>query len=62
VNLPSDFNRDLWLDPLTFEGLVGAAIADGLYSELFRADGFAKPIGELRQDKRLARLIERVSQ
>jgi hypothetical protein len=56
--LPPDFDRSLWLDPLRFEGLIGAAIAAGLYTELFRPDGFAKPIAELRRDRRVARLMD----
>lgn len=55
--LPADFDRDLWLDPLTFQGLVGAAIATDLYSDLFREDGFAKPKAELMKDPRLATII-----
>lgn len=56
-NLPADFDRAKWLDPFTFQGLVGAAIADGCYSSLFRQDGFAKPIAELAQDRRVAKLM-----
>lgn len=58
MTLPADFDRDKWLDPLMFEGLIGATIASGMYSELFRPDGFAKPIAELRQNKRVAKLID----
>jgi hypothetical protein len=58
MGMPADFDRDLWLDPLRFEGLVGAAIACGLYRDLFREDGFAKPIADLRKDKRIAALMD----
>ena len=56
--LPADFDRSKWLDPLTFEGLVGAAIAKGCYSDLFRKDGFAKPIAQLRENPVIAKLID----
>lgn len=59
MTLPPDFDRELWLDPLSFEGLIGRALASGMYAELFREDGFAKPIAELRQDRRIARLMDR---
>lgn len=49
MTLPADFDRDLWPDPLTFQGLVGLALSNGHYLELFRADGFAKPKAELMQ-------------
>jgi len=45
--LPADFERDLWLDPLTFFGLVGSSIVGGFYSDLFRADGFSKSKAEI---------------
>lgn len=49
-SLPKDFDPALWLDPLTFQGLIGAAIAKGNYSKLFRPCGFAKSISELKHD------------
>jgi hypothetical protein len=57
--LPPDFDREKWLDPLAFQGLIGAVLADrrASYRALFRADGFAKPIDELREDKHIARLL-----
>jgi hypothetical protein len=60
MTLPADFDRTKWLDPLTFEGLVGAALASGDYALLFREDGFAKPIADLRSNKRTARLLAHV--
>lgn len=60
MSLPADFDRDLWLDPLTFQGLIGTAIAmrGNVYAKLFRAsDGFAKPIAELRQVPEIAHLL-----
>ena len=56
--LPADFDRSLWLDPLAFQGLIGAAIAKGCYRDLFREDGFAKPEAELRENPVIASLIE----
>jgi hypothetical protein len=47
MGLPADFNRELWLDPLTFQGLVGHSFAGGFYFDLFRQDGFAKSKAEL---------------
>jgi len=35
------------LSPLTFQALVGSALAGGFYTDLFRADGFAKTQEEL---------------
>ncbi len=58
--LPNDFTGERWLDPLTFQGLVGAAIANGCYERLFRTDGFSKPIDELVQDADIAKLIARL--
>lgn len=58
--VPKDFDRALWLDGFAFEGLIGAALAHGLYSELFRSDGFAKPIAELAEDPRIARLMAKL--
>lgn len=55
--LPPDFDRELWLDPLAFQGLVGRALAADVYSRLFRPDGFAKPIAELSQDPDVAKLL-----
>jgi hypothetical protein len=57
--LPADFDRDLWFDPLTFEGLIGSSFAreGSAYSSLFRADGFAKPKAELMQIPWVAKKI-----
>lgn len=58
--LPADFDKDLWLDPLTFQGLIGAVIADSRadYRSLFRAsDNFAKPIAELVKDPAILRIM-----
>jgi hypothetical protein len=62
VPLPADFDRGLWLDPMTFQGLVGAVLASSKveYRELFRADGFAKPQAELRQNRHIAKILERL--
>ena len=49
MTLPADFDRDLWPDPITFQGLVGVALSNGGYSDLFRADGFSKSLAELQQ-------------
>jgi hypothetical protein len=57
--LPADFDRELWLDPLTFQGLVGSACCDGYYTDLFREDGFAKPIAELMEMPKARKYIER---
>ncbi len=46
MTLPADFDRDLWFDPMTFEGLIGVALSRHKYAELFRADGYAKPKAE----------------
>lgn len=58
--LPADFDSSLWLDPLTFQGLVGATLASRKveYRDLFRADGFAKPKEELRKNPHIAKLID----
>jgi hypothetical protein len=56
--VPADFDRTIWLHPLAFQGLIGAALAHGIYAELFRPDGFAKPIAELRLDQRVAKLMD----
>lgn len=60
MGLPADFDRELWLDPLTFQGLVGATLASRKveYRELFRKDGFAKPIADLRENPEIAKLID----
>lgn len=60
--LPADFDCALWLDPLTFEGLVGATLASEKieYRELFREDGFAKPIDKLRENPAIAKIIDRL--
>lgn len=59
MSLPADYDHNKWLDPLIFQGLIGAAIAEGLYRELFRAsDGFAKPEAELRANPRIAKLLD----
>lgn len=55
--LPDDFNSALWFSPLTFQGILGRAVAQGIYHELFRGDGFAKPKAELLADKRLAKIM-----
>lgn len=62
MSLPADFNRELWLDPLKFEGLIGAVLASSKieYRDLFRSDGFAKPIADLRQNSEIAKLIDRL--
>jgi 5-methyltetrahydrofolate--homocysteine methyltransferase len=59
IPLPADFDRDLWFDPLTFEGLIGSSFAreGSAYSSLFRADGFAKPKAELMQIPWVAKKI-----
>ncbi|MCZ4340608.1 hypothetical protein O4H52_03245 [Sphingomonadaceae bacterium G21617-S1] len=46
--LPDDYRRAAWLDPLTMQGLIGASLG-GLcsYRALFRDDGVAKSIYEL---------------
>lgn len=60
MTLPADFDREHWLDPLTFEGLVGATLASPKveYRDLFREDGFAKPIASLRENKCIAKLLD----
>lgn len=60
MSLPPDFDRSLWLDPLTFQGLIGATLASSKvnYCDLFREDGFAKPIASLRENRRIAKLID----
>lgn len=61
MNLPADFDADLWLDPLTFQFLLGhvfAHPANHLYSRLFRADGFAKPKAELMALPELQRFFQ----
>lgn len=57
--LPSDFDPALWLDPLSFQGLIGSVIArsDIEYRSLFRADGFAKKLADLQADPKIARII-----
>ena len=55
--LPADFDNALWLSPMSFQGLVGAAIARCCYGDLFRDDGFAKPIAELRKVEAVADLL-----
>lgn len=57
--LPADFDADKWLDPIAFEGLVGRVLAspEARYRDLFRPDGFAKPIDELNAVPQLARLL-----
>ena len=58
--VPPDFDRSLWLDPLAFQGLIGATLANNKiqYRDLFRSDGFAKPISELRANRHIAKLID----
>lgn len=60
MKLPADFDRELWLDPLAFKGLVGRVLASDKaeYASLFRDDGFAKPIADLLNDQRVASLME----
>jgi hypothetical protein len=57
--LPNDYDRALWLDPLRFQGLIGRVIASpkASYRDLFREDGFAKPISELKQTDGIAPLL-----
>ena len=59
MTLPADFDRELWFDPLTFQGLIGSALAreGACYSSLFRADGFAKPKADLMQIPWVAKKI-----
>lgn len=57
--LPPDFDPAKWFDQLTFQGILGRAMACGIYAELFRSDGFAKPKAELLADKRLAKVLPR---
>lgn len=58
MTLPSDFDRDLWFDPLTFQGLIGVSLSRHKYAELFRADGFAKPMADVdTKARRMARFI-----
>lgn len=59
--LPPDFQADLWLDPLTFQGLIGASIAQGSYLDLFRPEGFAKSEAELRRTPWIAAHLDRES-
>lgn len=60
MGLPADFDSDLWLDPLRFEGLIGRVMASRKvdYTDLFREDKFAKPIAELRKNKHIAKLMD----
>ncbi len=55
--LPADFDPRLWFSPLTFQGILGRAAACGIYTELFRPDGFARPKAELLADPRVARAM-----
>lgn len=57
--LPQDFDPSAWLDPLEFQGLIGCVLASpkASYRALFRADGFAKPLAELRADQHIGPLI-----
>lgn len=57
MRVPTDFDRDLWFDPLTFQGLVGTSLSNGKYNDLFRPDGFAKPRDELTKLPWVARAI-----
>lgn len=57
--LPADFDPELWPDAAMFQGLVGSAIAGGYYTDLFRADGFCKPLADLRQHPKIAKHIDR---
>jgi len=57
--IPPDFDHDLWLSPLEFQGLLGWAAANGIYYELFREDEFAKPIAQLHAIPKVSRYLER---
>ena len=57
MSLPPDFDQMLWFDPLTFQGIIGRSIAHGIYENLFRPDGFAKPKSELLADKQLRKAM-----
>jgi hypothetical protein len=59
MRLPPDFDRDLWLCPLTFQGLVGNALCYGYYKDLFREDQFAKPISDLMNVPKARKYLER---
>jgi len=57
--LPADYDETLWLSPYQFFGLVGRPLAHtGVYTQLFRQDGFAKPRVELMQIPAIRALIE----
>lgn len=60
--LPDDFEQERWLRPLQFQGLIGRVLASSRvqYRDLFRADGFAKPIADLRADPEIAKLIDEI--
>lgn len=60
LSLPADFDRALWLDPLKFQGLIGATLASDKveYRDLFREDGFAKPEAKLRENPVIAKMID----
>lgn len=59
MSLPADFDAALWPDPLMFQGLVGSSIAMGCYKDLFREDGFCKPLADLRKHPRIAKHIDK---
>ena len=59
MTLPADYSPERWLDPLAFQGLIGRVLASSRadYRDLFREDGFAKPIEELAEIPAIARLL-----
>ena len=57
VSLPADFDQTLWFGPGTFQGIIGRGIANGIYSELFRHDWFARPKAELLADPRVRKAM-----
>ena len=59
MTLPADYSPERWLHPLAFQGLIGRVLASSRadYSDLFREDGFAKPVEELAEVPAIARLL-----
>lgn len=59
MTLPADYSPERWLHPLAFQGLIGRVLASSRadYRDLFREDGFAKPIEELAEIPAIARLL-----
>lgn len=57
MGIPADFDETLWFSPLTFQGILGRAAAHGIYEELFREDGFARPKAELLADPRVRKAM-----